>query len=75
MTKQTVDVAKEYDITATTAGTVTDQLFSHSCIAAPAGTEPAAVVIQNTADTVGGETIFRQRLIRSRLRAITQSSV
>ena len=54
----TVDVAKEYDITATTAGTVTDQLFSHSCIAAPAGTEPAAVVIQNTADTVGGETIF-----------------
>lgn len=54
----TVNTAKEYDITATTAGTVTDQLFSHSCIAAPAGTQPGAVVILNTADTVGGETIF-----------------
>ena len=44
-----VNVAKEYDIT-DTGSDVTNQVYSHRCTAAPAGTLPASVVITNTAD-------------------------
>ena len=44
----TVNVAKEYDITETGADVI-DQTYTHSCIAAPAGTETSDVVIADTA--------------------------
>ena len=53
----TVNVAKEYDIT-DVGSDVTNQVYSHSCIAAPAGTDLGDVVIASTSDQEAGERAF-----------------
>ena len=53
----TVNVAKEYDIT-DTGSDVTNQVYSHSCTAAPAGTATGAVTIVSTSDQEAGERAF-----------------